>query len=272
VKIILESLARSAIVKKTVYKSRFVGALDIRSNKMILFQKINPSANGRRLAIGDIHGCLKTLQKLVWEHIQLDVQDQLFFLGDYIDRGPDGAGVVDFIMDLQNTGYQVYPLRGNHEQMLLDAWERFQSGKEPEKSFIQLVRDPSMVATAQNRIIPRFEQWMSRLPYYYESGEFYLVHAGFNLKKEKPFEHTYAMLWTMFFNEKRYIAERAHHKTIVIGHQKTPLETIKEAVNRRAKVLPLDNGCYKYDDPTLGQLCALDLDNWKLYTQKNIDY
>ncbi|OJJ19341.1 hypothetical protein BKI52_21250 [marine bacterium AO1-C] len=237
-----------------------------------LFQKINPSANGRRLAIGDIHGCLKTLQKLVWEHIQLDTQDQLFFLGDYIDRGPDGAGVIDFIMDLQSTGYQVYPLRGNHEQMLLDAWTRFQDGRESGKRFIELVRDPSMVDTTQNSLIPRFEQWLNQLPYYYELDKFYLVHAGFNLKKENPFEHTYAMLWTMSFNEKRYIADKAHHKTIVIGHQKTPFDTIKDAIHRQAKVILLDNGCYKHDDPTLGQLCALNLDDWTLYSQKNMDY
>ena len=152
---------------------------------MTLFKKIDLPVKGHRWAISDVHGCLKTLKKLVWEHIRLDTQDQLFFLGDYIDRGPSGAGVVDFIMELQNTGYQVYPLRGNHEQMLLDAWARFQkeeAQEKQEKDFRQLVRDPSMVDTAQNCLIPRFEQWMNQLPHYYESGDFYLVHAGFNLK------------------------------------------------------------------------------------------
>ena len=80
------------------------------------------------------------------------------------------------------------------------------------------------------------------------------------------------MLWTMFFNEKRYIADQANHKTIVIGHQKTPLDVIKDAVNRKANVVPLDNGCYKNNDASLGQLCALNLDDWVLYSQKNIDY
>jgi predicted MPP superfamily phosphohydrolase len=75
---------------------------------------------GRRFAIGDIHGCNLTLQALVKEQLQLTKQDQLFLLGDYVNRGPDSMGVLNFIMGLQAEGYQVFALRGNHEQMLLD--------------------------------------------------------------------------------------------------------------------------------------------------------
>ena len=239
---------------------------------MTLFQKIEVPTSGRRIAIGDIHGCLKTLQKLVWEQLRLDTQDQLFFLGDYIDRGPNGAGVVDFIMDLQANGYQVYPLRGNHEQMLLKAWELHQKENNPESgSFMTAVRDKSMVNPAQDCLIPRFEQWFNALPHYYESGEFYLVHAGFNFKRDDPFNHTHSMMWTMFFSEKRYIAEKANYKTIIHGHLKTPLNDIIAAITKRAKVIPLDNGCYKNEDKALGGLCALDFDNWKLYRQTNVD-
>lgn len=242
---------------------------------MTLYQKIEAPVNGRRLAIGDIHGCSKTLQKLVWEQLRLDTQDQLFFLGDYIDRGPNGAGVIDFILELQASGYQVYPLRGNHEQMLLRAWELHQKDRKEGISepgnFLKAARDKSMVDSAKDCLIPRFEQWLNALPHYYESGEFYLVHAGFNFKRDDPFTHAHSMMWTMFFSEKRYIAEKANHKTIIHGHLKTPLSEIKDAIARRAKVIPLDNGCYKYEEEALGQMCALDFDNWKLYCQKNID-
>lgn len=43
----------------------------------------------RTLAIGDIHGCLKTLKALLEDKIAIQKTDTLIFLGDYIDRGPD---------------------------------------------------------------------------------------------------------------------------------------------------------------------------------------
>src|SRR5688500_13625324 len=82
----------------------------------------NPKG-GRRWVISDIHGCLTTLKTLVEQRISLTKADQLFLLGDYIDRGKHSAGVLDYLMGLVSEGYQIYPLLGNHEQMLLDAWQ-----------------------------------------------------------------------------------------------------------------------------------------------------
>lgn len=70
-------------------------------------------------AIGDVHGCLSSLEKLI-EQISPKSGDKLIFLGDYIDRGPDSKGVVDFLSSLSRTVDCVF-LRGNHEQMLLDV-------------------------------------------------------------------------------------------------------------------------------------------------------
>ncbi len=74
----------------------------------------------RLIAIGDIHGHLDKLNRLL---VQVDVttEDQLVFLGDYIDRGPDSCGVIDRLLELQEEFPQTVFLRGNHEQMLLDA-------------------------------------------------------------------------------------------------------------------------------------------------------
>ena len=49
----------------------------------------------RRLAIGDIHGCLHTLKRLIGM-LDLRFDDELYFLGDYIDRGPWSKGVIQF--------------------------------------------------------------------------------------------------------------------------------------------------------------------------------
>ena len=71
----------------------------------------------RRFAIGDIHGCAKALRTLV-ETINPQRDDELIFLGDYVDRGPDSRDVVEQILELQHR-CNVIALRGNHEIMLV---------------------------------------------------------------------------------------------------------------------------------------------------------
>ncbi len=71
----------------------------------------------RQFAIGDIHGCAKALRSLI-EEIAPGPDDELIFLGDYIDRGPDSKDVIEQIIALQKV-CRVIALRGNHEIMLM---------------------------------------------------------------------------------------------------------------------------------------------------------
>lgn len=76
-------------------------------------------------AIGDIHGCLSHLENL-FDLINPDLdRHQLVFMGDYIDRGPNSAGVVDFIINLKKkyNPENIICLMGNHERMFLDYLE-----------------------------------------------------------------------------------------------------------------------------------------------------
>jgi serine/threonine protein phosphatase 1 len=75
-------------------------------------------------AIGDVHGCLAKLRRLLAriEAHRADKPARLIFLGDYIDRGPDSRGVIEFIMALQHQRPDsVICLRGNHEAIALMA-------------------------------------------------------------------------------------------------------------------------------------------------------
>jgi serine/threonine protein phosphatase 1 len=76
---------------------------------------------GRRFAATDIHGCLKTFRHLVEIELCLRTTDTLYLLGDYVNKGPNSAGVLDYIVQLQAAGFQVHCLRGNHEQELLPS-------------------------------------------------------------------------------------------------------------------------------------------------------
>lgn len=71
----------------------------------------------RRLVIGDIHGCGKALRTLV-EAIAPTMDDEIVFLGDYIDRGPNSRDVIEQIVQLKKQ-CRVVALRGNHEIMML---------------------------------------------------------------------------------------------------------------------------------------------------------
>ena len=77
-------------------------------------------------AIGDIHGCLDKLRRLIeaCEAHAAGRPARYVFLGDYIDRGPNSRGVVEFLMRRQQAQPgTVVCLRGNHEQLAIDAHE-----------------------------------------------------------------------------------------------------------------------------------------------------
>lgn len=73
----------------------------------------------RILAIGDIHGCYDALAALETA-VGLSPQDLLITLGDYVDRGPDSAAVLDWLIERSQDG-RLVPLQGNHERMMLGA-------------------------------------------------------------------------------------------------------------------------------------------------------
>jgi len=75
----------------------------------------------KTIAIGDIHGDLAALDRLLTKLPRLVASDTLVFLGDYCDRGPDSRGVIERIRHLEeNADCRVVALRGNHE----DTWAR----------------------------------------------------------------------------------------------------------------------------------------------------
>src|SRR4051794_11160138 len=73
----------------------------------------------RTLTIGDVHGCHTALITLLKE-VQLQPEDRVIFLGDYIDRGPGSRQVIDTLLALRNSTRAIF-LRGNHEVMILDS-------------------------------------------------------------------------------------------------------------------------------------------------------
>jgi serine/threonine protein phosphatase 1 len=75
----------------------------------------------RILAIGDVHGCRRALDAVV-RAVDPQPGDVIVTLGDYVDRGPDSAGVINYLIRLSRS-HTLIPLRGNHEELMLRARE-----------------------------------------------------------------------------------------------------------------------------------------------------
>jgi serine/threonine protein phosphatase 1 len=235
----------------------------------VTLQKRN---EGRCLVVSDIHGCFKTLKTLIEQRIQLSRNDYLFFLGDYIDRGPESSGVLDYVISLIEEGYHIYPLRGNHEENLLNAIKEYD--RETLSHFVSKIsKSPDLLD--ENKTVKReYIDFMSKLEYYFEFEDFIIVHAGINFHSENPFQDFISMLELRRTNPNLTILNGRH---IVHGHQVTPLFEIEKAVAERQPVIPLDNGCFYtkphkiYDYRQIGNLCCLNLDSFELIVQKNVD-
>lgn len=227
--------------------------------------RIDPPENGgRRLVITDIHGCANTFIKLV-EKIGLNENDQLFLLGDFINRGPRSKELLDFIMMLTDEGYSIYPLMGNHEETVLHIIQN----KPEQLKLLLKSRNSANLLNKHKRFRKRFFRFIRALPYYYELDDFYLVHAGFDLKQEKPFTDTHAMAWVRNFS----LEKKLNKKRVIFGHTPTKLSKISASIDANAKSICLDNGCsHTYLGKEYGRLICYDLDSRKLYKQKNIDY
>jgi serine/threonine protein phosphatase 1 len=148
----------------------------------------------RTFAIGDIHGGFGELRTLLSRMPRLDADDTLIFMGDYLDRGPDPAMVIDYLRHQlpQRTPATIVCLRGNHE----DAWLRVVDHGWPE--FLSppgngcLATLASYVGRPEHALLGEdmeaFEagsffpadvvEWMRGLPFFYEDEHAIYVHAG----------------------------------------------------------------------------------------------
>lgn len=225
----------------------------------------------RRFVISDIHGCSKTLLALL-KKVNVKKEDQLYFLGDYIDRGPDSKGVLNIIINMIKEGFNVFPLMGNHEYQVLKAEEEYD--KHTFFHFMTKINKSADILNKGKKIKKKFRKFMEKLPMYYELDDFILVHAGFDFRKEKPFEDIPSMLNIRGF---KYDEEKAKGKTIIFGHDPEYYDKIIKRIKKRKKKIPLDNGCVYnrkhkiYDYLQLRKLCCFNLDTYELVCQENIE-
>lgn len=211
--------------------------------------------DGRTIAVGDVHGDLKGLETLLSRLPALDSSDTLLFVGDYVDRGPDPAGVVRRVRALpKETAAQVVLLRGNHE----DAWLKARREGAPEfvlprgngcyttyRSFTggpvpAREDDPTaeeMRSMATGAFFPEdVVEWMQGLAFFHEDEHAIYVHAGLPLEGGRwlhPSEvrDPRPLLW----QRSRTFYQGYTGKRVVFGH--TP---VKRLPQEQSKLTPDD--------------------------------
>jgi serine/threonine protein phosphatase 1 len=175
-------------------------------------------------AVGDVHGCLHKLKSLIAACRQHAGGDEmmLVFLGDYIDRGPESAGVVRYMLSLQADAPQhVVALKGNHESWALAVFD----GLLPARAWLGNGGAATLSSYGANDVgeLPKAHlDWMRSLPLTYDDGRRLFVHAGVDPQKPLDAQDDHDLVW---IREPFLEDDRDYGRLIVHGH--TPLETFK---------------------------------------------
>jgi len=219
----------------------------------------------RTFAIGDIHGCSETFKKLISEKLNIQKSDEIYCVGDYIDRGKDSKAVIDFIIDLRLKGCHIHTLRGNHEQMMMD------SVMDREKLYLWLINGggetlESFGISSVNEISPGYLSFLRDTKFFIENDEYIFVHAGLNFRIEDPFTDTESMLW---IRDDYFDGSKIGNRKVIHGHTPIPAERLIRQSN--SYNINIDGGCVYHDRTGYGNLFALSIPNMQFISVKNID-
>ena len=201
--------------------------------------------------IGDIHGEIAQLKTIMEKIDYQPDQDQLIFLGDYVDRGENPYEVYKYIKQLDN-GRNIF-LKGNHEEMMIDAvlnknnvqlWYH-NGGGITEDSF----PNPSKLEEAAS--------WFDSLPYYHADNDYIFVHAGIVPSQKLEEQRKHDLVWIRYEFINAAAEKFVEDRTIIAGH--TPVADVQFLEN---KIL-MDTGAGKG-----GILTAIKLENKKIFQSR----
>jgi len=170
----------------------------------------------RLLTIGDIHGHTGALNALL-DEVCPTSSDELVFLGDYVDKGPDVAGTLELLSTLSQEHDWIF-LRGNHDQMMLDVyrdastfavWECL-SGDDPLSSYGSGTTEELLMSVPDHHI--RF--LADRCCDFHETDSFIFVHAGIRAYVTPSAEEVERLQWTVLSSAAAHTSGR----TVVCGH------------------------------------------------------
>ncbi|WP_347338688.1 metallophosphoesterase family protein [Bradyrhizobium guangzhouense] len=205
-------------------------------------------------AIGDIHGRIDLVRE-AFDRIDAELSRDpsrwkvQVFLGDYIDRGPDSASVIEALEKRQRMG-DVVCLRGNHEACLLDfltnpdtlsSWRQF-GGLQTLMSY-GLTPSPNPDALERRQLSEQLTRdlpahhlhFLQALPYSLALGDYFFAHAGVRPGVRLDRQREEDLLW---IRDDFLLSEENFGKIVVHGH--TPVAAPEFLRNR----INIDTGAY----------------------------
>jgi diadenosine tetraphosphatase ApaH/serine/threonine PP2A family protein phosphatase len=208
-----------------------------------------PTASGAIAVIGDIHGRLDRLDRLLK---QLPEERTLVFLGDYVDRGPESRGVLQRLLRLARQRECVL-LCGNHEDMMLDAidgayddaisdWLR-NGGDATLRSY-----GVSSVGRLAEELPEEHLRLLRGLREHWETEAYVFVHAGITPDGPDATDRN-TKLWMRIAPDEAF----GYGKTVICGHTpyRSPL--------RGPDWINIDTGCGKLPSAPLTGLLLPEL-------------
>lgn len=185
---------------------------------------------GRLLAIGDIHGCHDLLRQLL-DKVAPGAEDQVVFLGDYVDRGPDARKTIDYLLEFRGRWPQTVFLKGNHEAMLLDylaGRERLRYLLNGGENTLDRYREKGRLQIPEAHL-----EFLQTLQLTFETEHFIFIHAGLRPGIAIQDQREEDLLW---IREEFLFSDYRWGKTVVFGH--TPLRRPRVSADR----IGLDTG------------------------------
>jgi serine/threonine protein phosphatase 1 len=214
-------------------------------------------SNGRRIFIGDVHGHYDGLMKLL-EAISLNSDDQVYFVGDLIDRGPKSAQVVQFVRE---SGFGC--VLGNHEQLLLEAFPGSRVSHVALQAWLQSGGQSTVASYSKPEALLENLNWLRSLPTHLDLGDIWLAHAGLHPKLPVHEQTSHEYCW---IREEFHSADRPYFsdKLIITGHTITfTLPGVTPgAIAQGQGWLDIDTGAYH---PKSGWLTGVDMTHQQVY-------
>ena len=213
---------------------------------------------GRTLVIGDIHGCPDALSALI-EAIEPDRNDTVITLGDYIDRGPNSRGVLDRLIALAGQ-CRLFPLLGNHEELLLDAIRDIGNLRRwLTLGGADTLRSYGWAPGGQRRALADWvpkphREFLAGCREYHETPTHLFVHAGYVPELPLAEQPALALRWRV--TDAVTAAPHCSGKLAVVGH--TPQQSGE--VLDLGFLVCLDTNCARG-----GWLTALDVDSREVW-------
>ncbi|SDL45694.1 metallophosphoesterase family protein [Chryseobacterium taihuense] len=215
----------------------------------------------RIIVVADIHGNDDKFRQAL-KSVSLKKTDKLILLGDLIDRGKNSKKVLDTLLLLKSNGFEnITYIRGNHEQMLLDAIDN----EEKEYIWIKNGGDETLKSfrvNFANEIPYVYKKLLESSTFFLEYENYFFVHAGLNFELENPLIDTNSMMWIRDISFEMYKKSTFSSKIIIHGHTPIQQNQIRENLEKN-NIINLDNGVYIKKEH-YGKLTIVDLTNKKL--------